>query len=685
MIAKAPKFVHNAKWKAFFYLKPNSKPKSKQTYGFKSTSSAPYVPELKEFEGEFAKLVKNIQFGRSPNNFQKQLKQDENKIKAENRVFVKADKSTNYYKMEGNDYKKLVEKEVQKEYRKVNQEEIKNVESSQKAIVTKLELADRVFATTERQCFASLKDHKENFLNNPKVRLLNPTKSEVGKISKQILDRIISLVRSKSGLSQWKSTAEVVQWFKNIDRKKTKKFIQLDVINFYPSITEELLILAINWARQFCDISVEEEEIIIQSKNSLLFNEGKPWAKKGATNFDVGQGGYDSAECSELVGLFLLADLAKIDRLSPGIYRDDCLAVTNASPRQTEAIKKKMVEVFTRYGLGTTADANLKIVNFLDVTFNLENETFQPFLKPNNIPQYVHNRSNHPPSVLANIPASVNKRLSSISSDEKMFESAAPIYQEAIEKSGYSYQLKFDPLASETPPKKRNRKRKVLWFNPPYNQTVTTNVGKDFLSLIDKCFPTHHPLRKIFNRSNVKVSYSTTPNMEQIISGKNSKILTQKEEETRTCSCPKNKKNECPLDQKCLTDNLVYQAIVTLPNQETKTYVGQTSTDFKSRLSTHKHSFKNPNDNQTRLSKYVLEVKSQGIEPNVSWKIIDRGKSFSPVTGVCQLCVKEAFYILFKPELAQLNLRSEIFSPCLHKKSALLVKVNSRKRKSPGN
>ena len=68
MIAKAQKFVHNAKWKAFFYLKPNSKPKSKQTYGFKSTSSAPYVPELKEFEGEFANLVKNIQFGRSPNN-----------------------------------------------------------------------------------------------------------------------------------------------------------------------------------------------------------------------------------------------------------------------------------------------------------------------------------------------------------------------------------------------------------------------------------------------------------------------------------------------------------------------------------------------------------------------------------------------------------------------------------------
>ena len=69
----------------------------------------------------------------------------------------------------------------------------------------------------------------------------------------------------------------------------------------------------------------------------------------------------------------------------------------------------------------------------------------------------------------------------------------------------------------------------------------------------------------------------------------------------------------------------------------------------------------------------------------MSWKMIDRGKSYSCVTEVCQLCVKEAFYILFKPDLAQLNHRSEIFSPCLHKKTALLVKVNTRKRKSSGN
>ena len=188
---------------------------------------------------------------------------------------------------------------------------------------------------------------------------------------------------------------------------------------------------------------------------------------------------------------------------------------------------------------------------------------------------------------------------------------------------------------------------------------------------------------KEINRKNVKISYSTTPNMEQIIAAKNSKILTKAEERNvKICSCPSTR--VCPLDKKCRTENLVYQATVSQPNHEPKTYVGQTSTDFKSRLSTHKHSFINPNVNQTHLSKHILKLKSEGIEPTVSWKMIDRGKSYSQVSGVCQLCVNEAFYILFRPEMAKLNKRSEIFTACIHRKSKLLVKA-SRKRKSPGS
>merc|ERR1711954_566729 len=123
--------------------------------------------------------------------------------------------------------------------------------------------------------------------------------------------------------------------------------------------------------------------------------------------------------------------------------------------------------------------------------FDLENNTYKTYNKPNNIPQYVHRLSNHLPSVLKNIPEGVNKRLSSNSSNEEMFNQSSQLFQEALHKSGYSYQLKFNPHDPKPASKSRNKKRKrnVTWFNPPFNSTVKTNIGKEFLKVVDECFP----------------------------------------------------------------------------------------------------------------------------------------------------------------------------------------------------
>ena len=142
--------------------------------------------------------------------------------------------------------------------------------------------------------------------------------------------------------------------------------------------------------------------------------------------------------------------------------------------------RRKFCSIFTKHGLSVTAEANLKTVEFLDVIFDLETETFRPYNKPNNIPQYVHKMSNHPPPVLRNIPEGVNKRLSSISSNSEMFNEAAPLYQEALDKSGYDYKLHFNPQTETPSAKNRTRKRHTLWFNPPYNLAVKTNVGHVF-------------------------------------------------------------------------------------------------------------------------------------------------------------------------------------------------------------
>ena len=183
----------------------------------------------------------------------------------------------------------------------------------------------------------------------------------------------------------------------------------------------------------------------------------------------------------------------------------------------------------------------------------------------------------------------------------------------------------------------------------------------------------------------MKVSYSTTPSMEQIIAGKNAKVLNEQDNENppKKCSCTRGK--ECPLGKKCLEKEIIYQATIEQENGEVKTYVGLTATDFKARYGVHKKSFENPDYCQTTLSKYIHDLKSKGIETKITWKILDRAKSYSPVTDVCHLCNKEAYYIIFEPHLAQLNKRSELFSTCMHKKPNLLFKPKrGRPKKSPG-
>jgi hypothetical protein len=130
-------------------------------------------------------------------------------------------------------------------------------------------------------------------------------------------------------------------------------------------------------------------------------------------------------------------------------------------------------------------------------------------------------------SVLHNTPLSINKQLTEISSDQDSFEQASPSYQQALDKSGYTHKLQFKhPLNIMTNKNTRSHKRKILWYNRPYSNNVSTNVGQSFLKIIDKEFPADHPLYKIFNRNTVKISYSCMPNIKQTIDGHNKSMLS---------------------------------------------------------------------------------------------------------------------------------------------------------------
>ena len=664
------KFSRNLDWRAHFFLNPPSKTTHKENFGFKSLAPSPYVKELKHFKEGLVNIVKDIKFENIHNSFQNKLEKDIKEIKKEKRIFVAGDKSTNFHKMTPQMYNQLLDKSIQKEYKKAPLKSVINIEKSHSNIVKNLELQDRVFRTTERQPFITVKDHKPNFQNNPTCRLINPSKPEIGKISQQITAKINSIVREKTRYKQWQNTSAVIKWFKQIENKKSKKFIQFDVVNFYPSISSELLEAAIDWARQFVNISDSEKQILLESKKSLIFLNGKPWVKKGESEFDVAQGSYDGAEACELVGLYILSKLQDLN-LNVGIYRDDGLACTGSTPRQVEKLKKQIQETFNKLGLEITIEANLKSINFLDITMDLDADVYKPYIKPNTTPLYINSLSNHPPTITKNLPAAINKRLSSISCNKEEFEKAAPVYRDALEKSGYKHKLEFDPEAASKNNKSSNKRRKITWFNPPFSQNVKTKVGERFLKLIDSCFPPNHPLRKICNRNTLKLSYRCTPNIGTIISAKNSKLLQPPQEKKKLCNCKQ--KNECPVGGKCLDTGIIYRATVKEENGKVNTYTGLTCNEFKTRWGSHKHSFKNIDANQTTLSSHLHELNSKPVKFDLNWEIVDHAKPFNPVTGVCALCTLEKFYIAFRPEGATLNSRSELFSSCRHKKRMLLL------------
>ena len=386
-------------------------------------------------------------------------------------------------------------------------------------------------------------------------------------------------------------------------------------------------------------------------------------------------GSFDGANTWDLVGLYMLLELTEPFGTSIGLYRDDGLAVLRAINKDVEDSKKKLCAIFRKHGLEITVEANKKVVNFLDVTFNLRAGTYEPYMKPGNTPLYVHRLSNHPPSITKNIPDAINRRLSSISSNEEIFRKAAPPYQEALINSGYDYPLHYEHPSRPSTTRPRNRQRKIHWYNPPFSTNVESNIGRKFLKIVADSFPRGHKLAKIFNRNTIKLSYSCMPSMGSIINRHNkSKLNNPPPEENTADGCNCRVPAECPVPGRCLTSCVIYQATVTTgDNHEGETYVGVTADSFKKRYSNHLLTFNHRNKrNFTELSKYVWALKDRDIIPIIKWKFIASGIPYSNISKRCGLCLEEKYIIRFHPEKGSLNKRDEVVATCRHKRKFLV-------------
>ena len=155
-------------------------------------------------------------------------------------------------------------------------------------------------------------------------------------------------------------------------------YICFDIEEFYPSINSDLLNKALDFASRYANITTEERSIIVHTKSSILTYKNQHWQKKGPTTFGVTMGSFDGAETCELVRSFLLSQLQQLSR-KIGLYRDDGQVVVNSTPRVIENIKKDTCLIFNNNGLRITIETNKRIINFMCITFNLNQCTFQPY------------------------------------------------------------------------------------------------------------------------------------------------------------------------------------------------------------------------------------------------------------------------------------------------------------------
>ena len=139
--------------------------------------------------------------------------------------------------------------------------------------------------------FITIKDHKPNFPHSISCRTTNPSKTHLGKWSKMIPQKQIFYIRSNCNLKQWKNSTEVVEWFKLIDDKTHKSFLNVDIVNFYPCIKRNHLLNAINFCGKYSQFSDQEIELILHTCKAILCYDDKVWKKSCSdTNFDIQMG-----------------------------------------------------------------------------------------------------------------------------------------------------------------------------------------------------------------------------------------------------------------------------------------------------------------------------------------------------------------------------------------------------------
>ena len=170
---------------------------------------------------------------------------------------------------------------MMKNYEKAPPDLEKELNSEAKMLVYRLGIVDRVEKYNTKNCFITIKDHKSDFKTNPEYRLINPSKTQIGKVSKIIVQEICDSLSLALNINQWRSTKDCIKWFEEYEKNDRCSFIKYDIKDLYPSITERTLDRALDLTKEYMVIPLDKVEIIKHCRKTLLYYEDSIWIKKG--------------------------------------------------------------------------------------------------------------------------------------------------------------------------------------------------------------------------------------------------------------------------------------------------------------------------------------------------------------------------------------------------------------------
>ena len=272
--------------------------------------------------------------------------------------------------------------------------------------------------------------------------------------------------------------------------------------------------------------------------------------------------------------------------------------------------------------------------------------------------------------------------LTDISSDRHISEESAPAYNDALRESVYVERVEYmEERKEETGRRKKNRRHNITWYNPPFSKNVATDIAHKFLRLLDTHFPHGCRLRQIFNRNNVKVSYSCMPNMSAIVKSHNNHVQRKRQTQDKNvpdkrCNC--RDKSTCPMDGDCQVRCIVYKATVQHTGREQRhEYLGLTEPPFKQRYNNHMSTTRHERmEKSTELSKCIWKLKRKNTPHSVKWAVVTKAQAYSNATKWCPLCLAEELEILEADKTVNINKRSELVSKCRHEKKYYLSRFS---------